>query len=1135
MRITKKFAGSACIGKQSFTPCVNTPENNAKVKEIQAELNEMHSAFIKKLMREQYTGALAPAGAAAAGMGGAYLPPPGSYPGMGYNVMPSYQDMGAMPNLEQIGKAAMSAYSGSPRSTVNRGSISEEQYAQAHSPSMGEPHSGFSGDSNQEYLMQQYKQQVYMQQQHMQQQHHHMLLMMAQQQRKLQNGGAQGDSEVDTNAAANLAQLYDTTQLEGGMSVASVDGPSMVPLDGHQPPAHSSSSSSSSRVIENTAGGVAPGAPTSSSSLAVVDKVYAADGNSSGSDNPSSRTSGSGGTGSGEDAKSNDSGGNSKSHCGTSTTSSSDGHTTMSAKSRSMAHDSGQSNYSGSGEKDQAITGSGAVLKRKRSEKTEMVDRTRSPSSSDDSNTNSGIGGDDSTSRVGISNDQKGILKKDDKPQNEGIPASNLEPHGIAEGGADKVFGRTYALDRHSSMSHQSQDGPGAGSMPNLTVITDNKGAIGLSNGGVDVTSASEGNLLSHKGLQLPFPSSSASHGETIFPWHVPQGYPPYTNGMTHSLRTASGNSNSDMEVVEVDVGLDGTNALTKKNMRKKRNIDDALASGVMGYSNNNGNDLGANAIARFNSQVGGASNPYFAHTQNPQVREVGTSAMSPVNAQIPQRYSFQYPGLPHVFATGYGSSSSIQTLPHAKSISDLADGYDGHFSGTGGPNRARAGSHNPTISYMLSRKAGAMELARAESEQVATNSPMIYGGRDEHAYVFSRAQARIMMEAESIGKIGQQDSADQEASDLLLNFFKKATGSDGKGLQPTTKAIPEVASQLAMRRNMETTVLATGKTSAAGPTGALSSSSSNAITETTLDAKESSSRQQTPFNGESKNRVVAEKGAGVTQSNRKDGSSAVEGETQPSRSLRKSVHNIRSGAPGSVLDGIPASAVDVINGALPVAPRESRAAVGPLGQFSLESAESDARSSKVARGVRRKKGVPSSNNNKPSEGCVVSAALAKSVPQPPMGFVAPALSPTVSPAPVPAAQSAPGVFGHGDSDDVPSSLSSFNHGVKGGTSSNLSADDEGPRIGRSDSSDSLSSNSFEANKALGVRVGDRSFSGSVSSRENGDELNEDSAKSDELSSERSDECSSINNGATVAQRSPINIDTHRGQSAGNL
>ncbi|DAZ97742.1 TPA: hypothetical protein N0F65_009022 [Lagenidium giganteum] len=49
MRITKKFTGGECIGKQVFRPCSPTPESRVKIMQAQLELVALESAFIKRL------------------------------------------------------------------------------------------------------------------------------------------------------------------------------------------------------------------------------------------------------------------------------------------------------------------------------------------------------------------------------------------------------------------------------------------------------------------------------------------------------------------------------------------------------------------------------------------------------------------------------------------------------------------------------------------------------------------------------------------------------------------------------------------------------------------------------------------------------------------------------------------------------------------------------------------------------------------------------------------------------------------------------------------------------------------------------------------------------------------------------
>lgn len=49
MRITKKFTGVECIGKQVFRPCHSTPESRMRLMQAQLELVALEAAFIKKL------------------------------------------------------------------------------------------------------------------------------------------------------------------------------------------------------------------------------------------------------------------------------------------------------------------------------------------------------------------------------------------------------------------------------------------------------------------------------------------------------------------------------------------------------------------------------------------------------------------------------------------------------------------------------------------------------------------------------------------------------------------------------------------------------------------------------------------------------------------------------------------------------------------------------------------------------------------------------------------------------------------------------------------------------------------------------------------------------------------------------
>ncbi|CAI5701027.1 hypothetical protein KXD40_008633 [Peronospora effusa] len=49
MRITKKFTGGECIGKQVFRPCSLTPESRVRIMQAQLELVALEAAFIKRL------------------------------------------------------------------------------------------------------------------------------------------------------------------------------------------------------------------------------------------------------------------------------------------------------------------------------------------------------------------------------------------------------------------------------------------------------------------------------------------------------------------------------------------------------------------------------------------------------------------------------------------------------------------------------------------------------------------------------------------------------------------------------------------------------------------------------------------------------------------------------------------------------------------------------------------------------------------------------------------------------------------------------------------------------------------------------------------------------------------------------
>eukprot|EP00633_Aureoumbra_lagunensis_P009134 CAMPEP_0197309308 /NCGR_PEP_ID=MMETSP0891-20130614/7880_1 /TAXON_ID=44058 ORGANISM="Aureoumbra lagunensis, Strain CCMP1510" /NCGR_SAMPLE_ID=MMETSP0891 /ASSEMBLY_ACC=CAM_ASM_000534 /LENGTH=378 /DNA_ID=CAMNT_0042794297 /DNA_START=534 /DNA_END=1670 /DNA_ORIENTATION=+ len=51
MRITKKFAGDASIGKRVFTPCKHTPDTVAEMARVQAELEAIETRFMSHLQR----------------------------------------------------------------------------------------------------------------------------------------------------------------------------------------------------------------------------------------------------------------------------------------------------------------------------------------------------------------------------------------------------------------------------------------------------------------------------------------------------------------------------------------------------------------------------------------------------------------------------------------------------------------------------------------------------------------------------------------------------------------------------------------------------------------------------------------------------------------------------------------------------------------------------------------------------------------------------------------------------------------------------------------------------------------------------------------------------------------------------
>ncbi|KAI9912990.1 hypothetical protein PsorP6_006772 [Peronosclerospora sorghi] len=53
MRITKKFTGGECIGKQVFRPCSPTPESRVRIMQAQLELVTLEAAFIKRLKKNR--------------------------------------------------------------------------------------------------------------------------------------------------------------------------------------------------------------------------------------------------------------------------------------------------------------------------------------------------------------------------------------------------------------------------------------------------------------------------------------------------------------------------------------------------------------------------------------------------------------------------------------------------------------------------------------------------------------------------------------------------------------------------------------------------------------------------------------------------------------------------------------------------------------------------------------------------------------------------------------------------------------------------------------------------------------------------------------------------------------------------
>jgi hypothetical protein len=49
MRITKKFAGASCIGKQVFQPSDTTSSNSTTLKRVEEELSDLEKSFLKRL------------------------------------------------------------------------------------------------------------------------------------------------------------------------------------------------------------------------------------------------------------------------------------------------------------------------------------------------------------------------------------------------------------------------------------------------------------------------------------------------------------------------------------------------------------------------------------------------------------------------------------------------------------------------------------------------------------------------------------------------------------------------------------------------------------------------------------------------------------------------------------------------------------------------------------------------------------------------------------------------------------------------------------------------------------------------------------------------------------------------------
>ena len=69
MRITKKFAGDASIGKRVFTPCKQTPENVAEARRVRSELGDMERRFAGHLQHASLAYAASAAFKAANGRG----------------------------------------------------------------------------------------------------------------------------------------------------------------------------------------------------------------------------------------------------------------------------------------------------------------------------------------------------------------------------------------------------------------------------------------------------------------------------------------------------------------------------------------------------------------------------------------------------------------------------------------------------------------------------------------------------------------------------------------------------------------------------------------------------------------------------------------------------------------------------------------------------------------------------------------------------------------------------------------------------------------------------------------------------------------------------------------------------------